>query len=84
MTSISKNVYIDQLDDVIDIYGNAYYRTIKLKLVYVKSSSYTNLFKEINDEDRKSKIGDIVKTSKYKNNFAKVYVPNWSEEAYCD
>ena len=51
MTSISKNVYIDQLDDVIDIYGNALYRTIKLKLVYVKSSTYINSSKEINDED---------------------------------
>ena len=51
MTSISKNVYIDQLDNVIGIYGNALYRTIKLKLVYVKSSTYINSSKEINDED---------------------------------
>ena len=71
MTSISKNVHVDQLDDVIDIYGNALYRTIKLKLVYVKSSTYIYYCKKINDEDRKSKIGDIVKTSKYKNIFAK-------------
>ena len=43
--------------------------------------------KEINDEDPKFKIGDIVRisrdiarTSRYKNTFAKSYVPNWSEE----
>ena len=37
---------------------------------------------EINDKDPKSKICDIVRLSKYKNIFAKVYVPNWSEEVF--
>ena len=53
----------------------------------VKSSTYINSMKEINDEDPKFKIGDIVRisrdivrTSRYKNTFAKGYVPNWSEE----
>ena len=36
--------------------------------------------KGINDKDPKFKIGDIVRISKYKNNFAKGYSPNWSEE----
>ena len=36
--------------------------------------------KEINDKDPEFKIGDIVRTTKYKNNFAKGYSPNWSEE----
>ena len=29
MTSISKNVYIDKLDDIINKYDNAYHRTIE-------------------------------------------------------
>ena len=37
------------------------------------------LIKEINDEDPKFKIGDIARTSKYKNSFAKSYVSHWSE-----
>ena len=36
MTSISKNVYIDKLDDVVNEYNNTYHRTIKMKPVDVK------------------------------------------------
>ena len=36
----------------------------------------------INDNNPKYKIGDHVRISKYKNIFAKVYTPNWSEEAF--
>ena len=38
------------------------------------------LIKKINNKDPKFKVGDRVRISKYKNVFAKVYVPNWSEE----
>ena len=33
MTSISKNVYIDKLDDIVNKYSNICHRTIKLKLL---------------------------------------------------
>ena len=33
MTSISKNMYIDKLDDITDKYNNEYYKTIKMKLL---------------------------------------------------
>ena len=36
----------------------------------------------LNDKDLKFKIGDHVRTSKYKNIFAKAYTPNWSEEVF--
>ena len=39
MTSISKNIYIDILDDIINKYNNTYHRTIKMKPVDVKSSN---------------------------------------------
>ena len=51
-----------------------------METVDVKSNTYINFSKEINDKDAKLKIGDIVRMSKYKNIFAKVYIPNWSEE----
>ena len=76
MTSVSKHVYIDKLDDIINEYNNTYHSTIKMKLVDVKTNTYIDSSKEINDKDPKFKIGDIVRTSKYKNIFAKVYVPN--------
>ena len=49
----------------------------------VKSSTYTDSSKENNDKDPKFKIGDIiVRISKYKNIFARGYMPNWSEELF--
>ena len=48
----------------------------------VKSNTYINSSKDINDEDPKFKIADIVRISKYKNIFAKSYVPNRSEEIF--
>ena len=40
MTSISKNVYIDKLHDIVNKYNNSYHSTIKLKLTDVKSNTY--------------------------------------------
>ena len=76
-------MYIDKLDDIVNKYKNTYHNTIKKKLVDVKPSIYIDSSKEINNnKDPKFKIGDIVRISKYKNIFAKGYVPNWSEEVF--
>ena len=40
MTSVS-NLYIDKLNDVINEYNITYHRTIKMKPVDVKDSTYT-------------------------------------------
>ena len=82
MTSISKNVYIDKLDDIVNEYNNTYHNTIKIKPIDVKDNTYINTDKEINDKDPKFKVGDHVRTSKYKNIFAKGFTPNWSEEVF--
>ena len=78
MTSISKNVYIDKLDDIVDEYNNTYHTTIKMKPIDVKDNAYINASKEINNKDPKFKVGDRVRISKYKNIFAKGYMPNLS------
>ena len=82
MTPISKNVYINILDDTVNKYNNTYHITIKMKPVDVKQSTYIDSIKEINDKDPKLKISNIAKISKYKNIFTKEYVPNWSEEFF--
>ena len=82
MTAISKNVYINKLDDTVGEHNNTYYRTIKMKPVDVKDNTYIDFEKEVNDKDPKFKAGDSVRTSKYKNIFAKGYMPNWSEEVF--
>ena len=63
-------------------YNNAYHRTIKMKHVDVKDNTYMDFRKEVNDKDPKFKVVDHVRISKYKNIFAKVYMPNWSEEVF--
>ena len=78
MTSISKSMYIDKLDDLVNKYDNAYHRAIKMKPVDLKSSTYIDSSKEINDKVLKFKIGGIVGIPKYKNICAKGYVLNWS------
>ena len=82
MTSISKNVYINKLDDIVDESNNIYHTTIKMKPVDVKDNTYINADKEINNKDPKFKVDDHVRISKYKNIFAKGYMPNWSEEVF--
>ena len=82
MTSMSKNVYIDKLDDIVDEYNNTYHTTIKMKSIDVKDNTYINTSKEINNKDPKFKVGDHVRISKYKNIFAKGYMPSWREEVF--
>ena len=43
MTSVSKNVYIDKLDDIVNEYNNTYHRTIKMKPIDIKNSTYINI-----------------------------------------
>ena len=80
MTSISKKVYSNKLDDIVNGYNNIYHRITKMKPADVKDNTYINFIKEANDKDHKFKVGDHVRISKYKNIFAKGYTPNWSEE----
>ena len=79
MTSISKNMYIDKIDDIVKEYNNKYHTSIKMKPVDVMDNTYIDFKKEINDKDRKFKVSDHVRISNYKNIFAKEYMPNWSE-----
>ena len=82
MTTISKNVYIDKLDDIVKEYNNTYHKTIKMKPINIKDNTYINFEKELNNKDLKFKVGDYVRISKYKNIFAKGYMPNWSEKVF--
>ena len=85
MTSVSKNVDIDKLDDIVNKSNNIYHSAIKMRPVdvYWYWYTYTESSKEINNnKNPKFKIDDNVRISKYKNAFAKGYAPNWSEEIF--
>ena len=61
MTPISKNMYVDKLDDLINKYNNKYHKRIKMNSADVKSNTYINSNTEVNDKNPKFKVGDIVK-----------------------
>ena len=39
MTAVSKNVYIDKLDHIVNKHNNVYHKTIKMKPVDIKSKT---------------------------------------------
>ena len=82
MTSVSKNVYIDWLDDLVNEYYNTYHKSVKMKRIEVKDNTYFDSMKDVNDKDPKFKVGDHPRISKYKSIFAKWYTPNWFEEVF--
>ena len=64
MTSLSINVYIDILNDIVNEYNSTYHRTTKVKPVDVKDNTYIDSIKEANDKNHKFKAGDHVRISK--------------------
>ena len=63
MTSVSKSVYIDKLDDIVSEYNNTYHRTIKKTPADIKDNTYIDFKREVNDKDPKFKVGNHVKIS---------------------
>ena len=66
MTAVSKNVYFDVLDDIVNKYNNTVHRTIKMKPIDVTSDSYVEYNEDSNEKDCKFKVGDRVRVSKKK------------------
>ena len=82
MTTIGKNVYFNDLDDIVDKHNNSIHSSIKMKPKDVTDDSFVEYSEETNAKGPKFKVGDNVRISKYKNIFAKGYAPNWSEEGF--
>ena len=71
MTTVSKNIYVDMLDDIVNKYNNTVHRTLKMKPIHVTSDSHAEYNKDSNVTKPKFKVGNDVRISKYKNMFAK-------------
>ena len=82
MTAVSKNVYFDMLNDIVNKYNNMVHRTTRMKPIDLISDSYAEYNEDFNETKPKPKVGDRVRISKYKNIFAKGYTQNWSEEVF--
>ena len=75
-------MYIDKLDDIVNKRNKTYHSTIKIKPVDVKSSTYIESNIENDKAISKFEVGDHARISKYKNIFAKDYIPNCSEKVF--
>ena len=75
-TAISRNIYLDELDDIVNKCNNTVHRTIKTKPIDVTDDYYAECNEDFNKKNPKFKFGDYVRISKYKNIFAKGYTPN--------
>ena len=79
---VSKNVYFDVLDDIVNKYNNTVHRSIKMKPIKVTSDSYAEYNEDSNVTKPKFKVGDPVRISKYKDIFTKGQTQNWSDEVF--
>ena len=79
MTVISKNIYFDVLDHIIEKYTNTVH---KMKPIDVTSDSYAEYHQASNEKDPKFKVGGHIRISKYKSIFAKGYTQNWLEKVF--
>ena len=84
MTAISKNIYFDVLDDIVDKYSNLVHRTIKMKPIEVTNDYYAEYNEDpSNKKNPKLKVGDHVRISKYKNIFAKRIYSKSVRRSFC-
>ena len=72
MILISKNMYINKLDNLVNEYKNTYHSTNKMKPADIKSSTYTDFDQKNKKEDVKFKVGDQVRIWKYKNTLLQI------------
>ena len=70
VTTVAKNVYIDDLDVIVKKYNNTVHSSIKMKPKDVTDDSFFEYSEETNEKDPKSKVGENARISKYKNIFA--------------
>ena len=82
MTTISRNVYVDVFDNIVNQYNNTIHRTMKMKPIEVTDDSFAEYNEESNKKNPKIKVGDHFRISKYKNIFTKRYAPNCPEEIF--
>ena len=58
MAAISKNVYFDLLDYIVNKYINTVHRTVKMKPIDVTDDSYPQYNEDFIKKDPKFKVGD--------------------------
>ena len=73
MTSVLKQVYTATLDNIVNEYNKTYHRTITVKPVNVKTSTYIDFGVENDDQDPKFEADDHVRIQNVKK-FCKIFL----------
>ena len=82
LTPVSKDVYVDKLEDIVDKYNDTYHRTIKTKPIDVKSNIYIEFYVENNKKDLQFKVGGHVRISTFENIVARGHNSNWPGKGF--
>ena len=81
MTTNDSKSYLGCLNKLVDEYNNSHHRSSYKKLVDADYSALTKEFKS-SHKVPKFRVGDSIRTTKYKNVFSKSYTENWSREIF--
>ena len=84
MTSVSKNVYIDKLDDIVNKYNNTNHSTSKMKPADCNSTTYIDFIKRNNKEDPRFEVGYHARISKCRKVFCKRLKSKLVRRSFCD
>ena len=61
MTTVSKNIYFNVVDDIVNKYNNTVHRSIKMKPIDFTSDSYAEYNEDSDEKDPEFKVGDHVR-----------------------
>ena len=76
-------MHIHKSDDIVNKYNNTYHSTIRMKPVVVKPITYTESSREINYQDPKFQIDDVIRILKQKH-FCKRLFSKLVWRSFCD
>ena len=82
MTAISKNVYFDMLDDIVNKYNNTVHRTIKTQPIDVTDDYYAKYNENFNKKILNLKLVTMLQFQNIKKNLLKDLPQNWSEKVF--
>ena len=82
ITVISKNIYFDVLDDIVNKYNNTVHKITKMKPIDDMSNSYAKYNEDLNKKILNLKLMIMLEFQSIKIFCAKGYAPNWLEEVF--
>lgn len=89
MFSLNGNyIWIDKINDLLDVYNNRVHRTINMRPIDVRKKHEAHILNTAYNYNEKAvkktkfNVNDYCRISKYKQTFEKGYTPNWGTEIF--